>query len=366
VRPDGTVVYDPNAPQDTFSRMIGVESGGKQTGADGQPVTSGKGAIGIAQVMPATAPEAARLAGVPWDANKYKTDANYNATIGKAYFQSLVQRYGGDESKAVAAYNGGMGRVDKAVAARGANWLTAMPAETRAYVSKVGTGTNPAVEAQAQAIADGRMPPLMGRAAVSGMGGMVMRRALEINPQLDGTDFSTGKTGRIRFTSGKQGDTIKSLDVAVMHLDQLQSLADTLHNGNIPMFNRIAQAYAQSSGNPVPTNFDAVKRFVTDEVNKAIVGGAGGVADREHAADIMSRVQSPAQLAGAIYQVKGLMSGQLRGMASSIRMRLAASDFSSLVTPHTRGVLGMHEPGNSGGGGTPADISAIMQKYGAR
>jgi hypothetical protein len=365
VKPDGTVVYDPNAPQDTFSRMLKVESGGQQGGANG-PTTSPKGAIGIAQVMPGTGPEAARLAGLPWDASRYKTDAAYNATIGRAYFQSLVQRYGGDEAKATAAYNGGMGRVDRAVAARGAGWLTAMPAETRAYVSKVtsGSGPNPAIEAQARAIAENRLPPLIGRAAVTGIGGAVMRRAMEINPNLDGTTFATDKTGRAKFTSGKQGDTIRSLDVAVTHLDQLQGLADALHNGNTPLFNRIGQQLAQSTGSAVPTNFDSVKEFVLDEVTKAVIGSGGGVGDREKASAIISRVQSPAQLAGAIYQVKGLMSGQLRGLSQQYKNATGRDDFSSLVSDHTARVLNLHSP-QVASSGTPSDIRAIMAKYGA-
>jgi hypothetical protein len=364
VKPDGTVVYDPNAPQDTFSRMLKVESGGQQSGANG-PTTSPKGAIGIAQVMPGTGPEAARLAGLPWDANKYKTDAAYNATIGRAYFQSLVQRYGGDEAKATAAYTGGMGRVDRASAARGDGWLSAMPAETRAYVSKVAAPANPAIEGQARAIAEGRMPPLLGRAAVSGMGGAIMRRAMEINPNLDGTTFATDKAGRVKFTSGKQGDTIRSLDVAVTHLDQLQTLADALHNGNVPLFNRIGQQLAQSTGSAVPTNFDSVKQFVTDEVTKAVIGSGGGVGDREKAAEILSRVQSPAQLAGAIYQIKGLMAGQLKGLGQQYKNATGRDDFSSLVSDHTAKVLRLHAP-QEASGGTPSDIRAIMAKYGAR
>jgi hypothetical protein len=259
-----------------------------------------------------------------------------------------------------------MGRVDRAVAARGAGWLTAMPAETRAYVSKVtsGSGPNPAIEAQARAIAENRLPPLIGRAAVTGIGGAVMRRAMEINPNLDGTTFATDKTGRAKFTSGKQGDTIRSLDVAVTHLDQLQGLADALHNGNTPLFNRIGQQLAQSTGSAVPTNFDSVKEFVLDEVTKAVIGSGGGVGDREKASAIISRVQSPAQLAGAIYQVKGLMSGQLRGLSQQYKNATGRDDFSSLVSDHTARVLNLHSP-QVASSGTPSDIRAIMAKYGA-
>jgi soluble lytic murein transglycosylase len=38
-----------------------------------QGAVSPKGAVGIMQVMPATGPEAARLAGVPWDPEAFHT-----------------------------------------------------------------------------------------------------------------------------------------------------------------------------------------------------------------------------------------------------------------------------------------------------
>ena len=127
-------------PGGTFNRMIGVESNGRQTTANGQPVTSRRGAIGIAQVMPATAPEAARLAGVAWDPQRYRTDAGYNRQLGEAYFNNLVQQNGGDERLAAAAYNAGPGRVQQAqriAAARGGSWEQYLPQETREYVANV-------------------------------------------------------------------------------------------------------------------------------------------------------------------------------------------------------------------------------------
>lgn len=133
-----------------FNIAVGTESGGKQFGPDGQPLTSPKGAIGIAQVMPGTAPEAAKLAGLEWDENRYRTDANYNKALGLAYFQKQLQDNGGDLAKAYAAYNAGPGRLqeaikkaDKSVALNKNDptvqvhtWIDFMPAETRDYVAK--------------------------------------------------------------------------------------------------------------------------------------------------------------------------------------------------------------------------------------
>ena len=133
-----------------FNIALGTESNNRQFGPDGKPLTSPKGAIGIAQVMPDTAPEAAKLAGLPWDENRYKNDPAYNKALGMAYFQRQLQENGGDLAKAYAAYNGGPGRLadaikqaEKSVKAAQADpnlkpktWLDFMPQETRDYVAK--------------------------------------------------------------------------------------------------------------------------------------------------------------------------------------------------------------------------------------
>jgi hypothetical protein len=131
------VEYQPGGGGDIFSRMISAESGGRQFAADGSTLQSPAGALGIAQVMPGTAPEAAQLAGLPFDESRYRTDPQYNAALGKAYFEKQLQDFG-DPALAVAAYNAGPGAVRNAVAKGGADgWINHVPAETQAYVSKV-------------------------------------------------------------------------------------------------------------------------------------------------------------------------------------------------------------------------------------
>jgi len=129
--------------------IISIESNGQHFASPGVPKTSSAGAVGIAQVMPSTGPEAARLAGVPWDAAKFRNDPAYNARLGEAYWNAQLRKYG-DPQLAAAAYNAGPGRVDKALdAARkgDGNWLKHCPPETRDYVAKF-TARNGAVGSQ--------------------------------------------------------------------------------------------------------------------------------------------------------------------------------------------------------------------------
>lgn len=117
-----------------YLSMIDAESGWNP-GAK-----SPKGAVGLAQLMPDTAKE---LGVNP-------NDPAQNVRGGATYMGSLMQRYQGDQTKALMAYNWGPGNVDAWVQ-KGANPAD-IPAETQAYVRKVtGQGIEPQGQGQAQA-----------------------------------------------------------------------------------------------------------------------------------------------------------------------------------------------------------------------
>lgn len=125
--------------------QIQQESGGRQFGPDGKPLTSSAGAVGVAQVMEATGPEAAKLAGVPWDRERWLNDPQYNATLGAAYSREQFATFK-DPVLALAAYNAGPGAVQKALQKVGdprtgavthEQLLAALPRETQGYVTNI-------------------------------------------------------------------------------------------------------------------------------------------------------------------------------------------------------------------------------------
>lgn len=121
------------------------ESGNRQFGPDGKPLTSPAGAVGVAQVMEATGPEAAKLAGLPWDRERWLNDPQYNATIGAAYSRKQFEDFA-DPVLALAAYNAGPGRVRETLEKVGdprtgavshEQFLAALPQETQGYVTNI-------------------------------------------------------------------------------------------------------------------------------------------------------------------------------------------------------------------------------------
>jgi hypothetical protein len=104
-----------------FLRQINQESGFDPN------AHSGAGALGIAQLLPATA----KMLGV----DPFKPQ---QALTGTARLMALYhQRYGGDDAKALAAYNTGVGTVDQAMQRCGLAWAACVPEETRRYLQAI-------------------------------------------------------------------------------------------------------------------------------------------------------------------------------------------------------------------------------------
>ncbi|ELN2738915.1 transglycosylase SLT domain-containing protein [Pluralibacter gergoviae] len=132
-------------------RAVGlVESGGKHRNADGSLVTSSAGAQGQFQLMPGTGKELAAQRGVEYNPD----DPEQHAQLARDYAGQLSKKYQ-SETLAGAAYNWGMGNVDKLIAKVGdprkgeismADFVRQMPDETRGWLSRYNknkTGLDP-------------------------------------------------------------------------------------------------------------------------------------------------------------------------------------------------------------------------------
>lgn len=101
---------------------------------------SSSGALGLMQLMPATAKMVARKLGVSYANNTSLTEPNLNIQLGSNYLREMLQRFDNNRILASAAYNAGPGRVD-----RWADptipfdvWIEIIPfTETRNYVQNV-------------------------------------------------------------------------------------------------------------------------------------------------------------------------------------------------------------------------------------
>lgn len=121
--------------------IIQHESGGRVD------AVSPKGALGVMQLMPDTAKDMAVELGLAFSESRLTRDAGYNTQLGSAYLKKMLDRYDGEQTLAVAAYNAGPGRVDEWLQRNGdprngnisvSNWIERIPfRETRDYARKI-------------------------------------------------------------------------------------------------------------------------------------------------------------------------------------------------------------------------------------
>lgn len=207
--------------------------------------------------------------------------------------------------------------------------------KTQLQVSGLDPSGAPAadVESMAQAIAAGKLAPINGFALARPRGQAIMARAMQINPNYDAGDYAAKNNALKAFSTGKEGTALRSFNVATDHLNTLGQMADALNNGDTQLFNRASNFIKEQTGNPAPTNFDAVKEIVGKEVVKAIVAGGGGVAEREELSNLLGRAKSPAQLKGVIGHFTELMEAQKNGLMDQYQRTTGRTDGETAFAP---------------------------------
>ena len=111
---------------------------------------SSAGALGLMQVLPATAAKVAKDLGLDYSTGKLTSDPGFNVKIGSGYLREMADEFGPSVALIAAGYNAGPGRPREWIAANGdprldsvdvVDWVEAIPfAETRTYVMRVAEG----------------------------------------------------------------------------------------------------------------------------------------------------------------------------------------------------------------------------------
>lgn len=143
-------------PED-FNRMLQVESGNRQVDSQGRIMTSPKGALGAAQVMPATAMnpgfgvpsifDLAEKQGIKVQnrdeatAKQLLANENLNRQFGLNYHTAMKGKFG--DQGGAAAYNAGPGAVQRNMNAnQGQMNVGKLPQETQGYLAKLGNAVS--------------------------------------------------------------------------------------------------------------------------------------------------------------------------------------------------------------------------------
>jgi len=211
---------------------------------------------------------------------------------------------------------------------------------------------------QVRAIGEGRSPSPAARSLSTPAGRQLMELVNQAYPNYDAKEYVT-KTAAEKAFVGKRGDTTRSFNVLVDHLGTLQQAADALQNGDTRLFNQAGNFIGLQTGITPPSDFNAVKRIVADEITKAVLGGAAALGDRKSIDDIINAASSPQQLSSAISKFKQLAGGQLNGLEQQYSATTGKTDFrDKFLTPATRAALGTTSTASNIPAAAIADLKA--------
>lgn len=222
--------------------------------------------------------------------------------------------------------------------------------ERLAAESAVGTLTPQSLDLAANIyLQTGNLPTGLGKSAAN-LRSQVMNRATELSSGKSATDLASGiveakqdvaSRGKAvkDFSTGKQGDAVRSFNTAIDHLGTMDKLSDALANNDVKAINAVGNVIARQTGQPAPTNFDAAKQIVTAEVIKAVVASGGGVTERQEAERNFSAANSPQQLKGVINTYKQLLGGQLKSLNLQYENTTGRKDFDKKLTGEAKSVV---------------------------
>jgi len=213
----------------------------------------------------------------------------------------------------------------------------------------------PNIAAQARLYVKGDAPPPTGFAAKPVL--LAAQQAASIaDPTWTGQRYSTIQD----FTKGAQtAKTVQAQNVTMEHFGTLQDAVSALDNGNVPLFNSLAQGIARQTGSPVPTNFELGKTIVYDEMAKAILGSNSSLADRQAFTKNMDTGSSRAQAEGQLNEAGKYMAGQAYGLEQRYTSGSGLTDYRKrFMTPAARNLIEKYYPSDDKAGATPAATSS--------
>lgn len=280
-----------NSTGELDMRAVGiVESNGKHRKSDGSLVTSPAGAQGQFQLMPDTGKELAAKRGVEYNPE----DPEQHAQLARDYAGQLSKKYQ-SETLAGAAYNWGMGNVDKLIAKVGdprkgeismADFVKQLPGETRGWLSRYNknkTGLDPVAVNKIDNIAEAQIRE--------------QRTALrqQVDPILNNTmaQLYNGEVpdampnaATIMFAYGEQGQTaVKQLDIAIDNArtfqaiqyvtpaEQQAELAKVKPQANDPDYALKLDAYGKLSALVQKSNANIQAQSDARRFNDALISG---------------------------------------------------------------------------------------------
>jgi hypothetical protein len=130
------------------------------------------------------------------------------------------------------------------------------------------------------------------------------------------------------------------LNTVIGHLGSLSTAANALNNTSFPMWNSVANAYENATGDPRVKDFDTTKKAVVDELTRVWRGTGGSEGDIKTWSDQINAANSPDQLHSVIGKIGELLESKINSLAETYKQGMGTTaDPIEFVTPKSRQTL---------------------------
>lgn len=173
----------------------------------------------------------------------------------------------------------------------------------------------------------------------------------QYNPDYDEKLYDRYHAGNQAWARGgpsSPATQTKSYSVLVSHLNLLRQMTIALANKDPQAINRLKNAFASEFGQTLPNSIQGVGDIVSDELTKAVLGGAQALGDRQ---EIKKRVSAASNTEGQMIDLLNrytqLASGQLQGLKKQFEAQTGRKDFNTFLTPDAQALFEDKTPAKS-------------------
>lgn len=196
----------------------------------------------------------------------------------------------------------------------------------------------PGTASEVKAYAEGRRP------FPTGMSYAKLQPLIQLvgqyDPTFDATNYNGRNKARQDFTAGSSAKQITALNTVIGHLGDLDEKASSLGNGSIQWFNGIKNWVKTQTGSSDVTNFNTVRKGVTDELTRVWRQAGGAESDIKTWAESLNAAQSPEQLQGAFSTIAGMLQSRLDALENQKQQGLGRfGDDLQIITPKSKGIF---------------------------
>jgi hypothetical protein len=187
----------------------------------------------------------------------------------------------------------------------------------------------------------------------------------QYNPEYDEKLYGEGQKAIGEFTSGATHRNIIAINTLSHHLVPFAEAASALDNNDTQALNKLKNYFSRELGSEVPTNFEALRHLVSDEIANTFKTTGATDSTIKNAADTVYAAQSPGQLLGALKRLARLAEGRIRAIGNKydVTFGQGAFDKKGYISDEARhayemigGAAGL---GDIGEGETAAGLEAI-------